>query len=199
MPNWCYNKVVLETEDKAALSEFIFKTFVQGVYQPRGKTSRTFGMRTTSLDYGHLTPRQAKEAAKAIDKLFDPKSPSTYGSVRVLTLYKLVDGWEGHTKPDGSWVSSLTYDWMVNNTGTKWSPCDAYWCLSKTEVKGRTRYKLVIDYDTAWAPACEAYKTFCKSHPSVKCRIKYNEPGVGFKGSMWITKGVVTRDNCVDC
>ena len=69
------------------------------------------------------------------------------------------------------------YDWNIKNWGTKWEIDPDGLQRHKTN---KNTYKYY--FDTAWAPPCKWLETIGKLYPTIKFKLKYEEPGMGFKG-----------------
>lgn len=71
-------------------------------------------------------------------------------------------------KDDDDW-----YDWNLKNWGTKWDACDTH--ISETH-----KDKIVIMFESAWAPPTELY--YYIHDKGYKFVAKYSEPMMGFAG-----------------
>ena len=69
------------------------------------------------------------------------------------------------------------YEWNIKNWGTKWDLIPEE--IEKHKINERT-YKYY--FDTAWSPPCEWLEKVGKLYPTIKFKLKYEEPGMGFKG-----------------
>jgi hypothetical protein len=69
------------------------------------------------------------------------------------------------------------YDWNIENWGTKWDIDPEE--ISRNKINERT-YKYY--FDTAWAPPYKWLEKVGKLYPTIKFKLKYEEPGMGFKG-----------------
>ena len=71
-------------------------------------------------------------------------------------------------KYDNDW-----YDWNLKNWGTKWDACD-------THISEIHKDKIVIMFESAWAPPTELYEYMHRSLFQFKA--SYSEPMMGFAG-----------------
>ena len=76
------------------------------------------------------------------------------------------------------------YEWRVNNWGTKWD-------VSSGNVDEMDGESLNIHYDTAWGPNDGFIKFASKVYPSLKFRLSYEEPGMGFCGVLICKDGEI--------
>lgn len=79
------------------------------------------------------------------------------------------------------------YEWVVQNTGTKWGAYD----VDVTEGKGQLQYR----YQTAWAPFNAAVlEAMAERFPELKFEMKYAEQGCAFCGIQTAEGGEVGED-----
>ena len=72
--------------------------------------------------------------------------------------------------PDGEW----SYEWSVNNWGTKWDVTPMDWERQDDNT-------IVMNFDSAWSPPTTLYEYLYSEGWSVSAM--YHEPGMGFAGS----------------
>jgi hypothetical protein len=76
------------------------------------------------------------------------------------------------------------YNWRVDNWGTKWD-------TAESEVDEMDGKSLIVHYNTAWGPNDGFVKFASKVYPSLKFRLSYEEPGMGFCGILICKDGEV--------
>ena len=81
------------------------------------------------------------------------------------------------------------YNWCSKNWGTKWSASDV-------EFTKNTPNNVVYEFMTAWSPPTPVVKALAKKFPKLTLILKYDEPGVGFRGHLTMEKGKVAHDVC---
>lgn len=69
------------------------------------------------------------------------------------------------------------YHWNVINWGTKWDLIPEETQKYKTNKRTYKYY-----FDTAWAPPIKWLEKVGELYPTIKFKLKYDEPGAGFKG-----------------
>lgn len=81
------------------------------------------------------------------------------------------------------------YDWANNNWGTKWGDYDtALYILSLKCIE--------LVYDTAWGPGLEFItEVLPVKFPTMSFYLEYEEPGMGFGGSVIIREGEVENNS----
>lgn len=67
------------------------------------------------------------------------------------------------------------YNWRVDNWGTKWD-------TAESEVDEMDGKSLIVHYNTAWGPNDGFVKFASEVYPSLKFRLSFEEPGMGFCG-----------------
>jgi len=81
------------------------------------------------------------------------------------------------------------WDWRIQNWGTKWDLCDVV-------IVDDLGSEITFEFDTAWSPPVDAFKTISKKYPKLVFVLNYYEPGMGFEGFAKIVNGDV-NDHCV--
>jgi len=72
------------------------------------------------------------------------------------------------------------YDWRVHNWGTKWDCADS----NVDELDGEG---LCVYYNTAWGPNTQFIKFAASVYPSLRFKLSFEEPGMGFCGVYEVT------------
>lgn len=153
MPNWCQNTLFVEG-DLNALQDF--------------------KKRTLKVNDNGIIEFTMNELMPTPPELLEQSSPAT---------------WRGDSEDEKgrlefeNYLDSLEekygakdwYEWRVNNWGTKWD-------VSSGDVDEMNGDSLNIHYDTAWGPNDGFIKFASKVYPSLKFRLSYEEPGMGFCG-----------------
>lgn len=82
------------------------------------------------------------------------------------------------------------YDWSVDNWGTKWNSSECRLVQEKVSVlNGKTKYKCVYQFETAWAPPVPVIEQLSKRYPKLNFKLFYEiEGGLG-KDRMYFKKG----------
>ena len=104
-------------------------------------------------------------------ELKDTRSPALTPDKRLINLYGF-DNW---------------YDWQIHNWGTKW---DVNATISSE--KPRTLHYF---FDSAWSPPITWLEKVSAQFPTLKFKLKYDEPGMGFHGVAKAFEGHVD-DEC---
>jgi len=86
------------------------------------------------------------------------------------------------------------WDWRVQNWGTKW---DVEAEIVKEEEFKNGNKVIVFNFDSAWSPPVEWLKKVAKDYPGLSFKLKYEEPGVGFRGVAQAINGE-TSDQCFE-
>ena len=81
-----------------------------------------------------------------------------------------------------------SYDWCMENWGTKWDAVN----VGRCENDGAIEYS----FGTAWSPPTFVVKKMCELFPNLKFELRYFEAGVGFNGIFVCEKGEVKTDIC---
>ena len=93
-----------------------------------------------------------------------------------------------------------TYDWCVENWGTKWD-IQGSDCSGGLEELATAhpvlQSKLTMATATAWSPPLEALKTFQEANPGVIVKCWYYEPGMDFAG-IWKQSDDESEDVYID-
>lgn len=80
--------------------------------------------------------------------------------------------------------------WAENNWGTKWV---AY---SELYKEGKTYIKYI--FDSAWSPPVEGIINISKKYPKLKFDMRYDEPGMQFKGRLIAQNGYTLLDDSIN-
>jgi hypothetical protein len=78
------------------------------------------------------------------------------------------------------------YDWNIKNWGTKWD--------TEAELTDSGADFLWYYFDTAWSPPTEWLKQTCKLFKKLSFELKYDEPGMGFCGTVRAENGKIICD-----
>lgn len=81
------------------------------------------------------------------------------------------------------------WDWRIANWGTKW---DLSADSTSVTIKRRVAW---YSFDTAWGPPTEWLEKVSVLFPKLKFILRYDEPGLCFKGKTIAENGVV-NDEC---
>ena len=91
-----------------------------------------------------------------------------------------------------------SYDWCVENWGTKWDIGDGYAELDELATAHPfLQSRLTITTETAWSPPLEALNMFQEANPELFVKCWYYEPGMDFAG-LWDGGAEDTLDNLHD-
>lgn len=84
------------------------------------------------------------------------------------------------------------HEWRVNHWGTKWDVTDAdYDRIDDLPEPGRCT--ATYDFTTAWAPPASWLRTVGPRFPGCEFDLHYDEPGMGFAGTVTVTAGGVVE------
>lgn len=166
MPNWCYNKITIRANDKTRNE---IKEFLKGKVYCRPFTRMVdevapLESADTIFSFHSVIPQP--------DHLLDEDDP------RRLTKTPKVES--------GNDVMPDWYNWRVQHWGTKWDVTDVY--LRETKVS------MSYEFETAWSPAEPVVRRLSEKFPNAYITLTYNEPGMGFKGSISFKDGEVMRE-----
>ena len=96
---------------------------------------------------------------------------------QVRDLMKYISDNEGrffqYFKPRPQSEANNWYDWNTKNWGTKWDACE-------THISEIHKDKIVIMFESAWAPPIHLYETMHRNGYSFTA--SYSEPMMGFAG-----------------
>lgn len=92
------------------------------------------------------------------------------------------------------------YDWNVENIGTKWEPTDldAWGPDFVDKTHGPRKWRLMLTFSSAWSPPLAIMPAIAAKFPKIKFSIKYDEPGMSFRGHQWWNNGKMTKDSYTD-
>lgn len=176
MPNWCYNRVVIRGNNARRES---IQSFLEGLIYTRPFK----GVETDENDQNKpkfvYHPMQGFPTAFSFhnvipqpDNLLDPADPRRRTDVPQT---------ENKDGPMPDW-----YEWRLENWGTKWD-------VTEVEVS-TTNSTLTYEFDTAWAPPTPVIQKLSALFPDVRITLHYNEPGMGFGGSIVFKDGYVIKE-----
>ena len=88
------------------------------------------------------------------------------------------------------------YEWNLENIGSKWEPNDVifYGIERDKSVKGPRKWKMNIGFMTAWSPPLGIMPVIAEKFPKIRFSIRYDEPGMSFRGHEWWNNGEKTKD-----
>ena len=133
MPNWCENKLIINSKDKIALEDFVKK--VEDILELKDENDKIQKIKTV-LSFNSLVPIPENQK----------------------------ENW---------------YEWHLQHWGTKWDLAPEEIQREKTNERTYKYY-----FDTAWGPPDKWLETIGKLYPTINFKLKYEEPGMGFKGIM---------------
>lgn len=171
MPNWCNNDVIIECKD-ASVIERIAETLT-GV---KGKAPKN--------DKDRAVPCDRSEAWTII------KSRKDYSSRPMLG--RLYPDFDENSKDGGE--IAMPCAWNDEKLGTKWDICNCD-SVSTYYNEKRKRHVLSFWFDSPWGPPDLAFYQMAKCFPEVRIRLRYEEPGMDLKGSLWFNKGKCTYNS----
>jgi len=92
------------------------------------------------------------------------------------------------------------YDWNVKNIGTKWEPTDldVYGPEIDDKAYGPRKWQMSLCFSSAWSPPLAIMPAIAAKFPKLKFRIKYEEPGMCYRGHQWWNNGKMTKDSSTD-
>lgn len=173
MPNWCENRMVVSGPEKAvaAFLEAAKKTHPDGT--------------VAQLSLDALVPMPK---ALAGPEFPFGKTPEEIEAWRQETAAREAENQKTYGHKD--W-----YSWRVQHWGTKWDvDASAEFEILPARKSDHTRAE--IRFDTAWAPPTDALKTAAPSHPEVRIKLTYEEPGCGFQGHLVLKGEEELEDAC---
>jgi len=88
------------------------------------------------------------------------------------------------------------YEWCNKNWGTKWGSCNIE--IDDIQDYSDTESIVHINYDTAWAPGDDQLSPMFQIWDKLDFFLRYEEPGMAFKGYLAVFKGEVVGQNCVE-
>ena len=119
---------------------------------------------------------------------FKKKARSEYGPLSLDKLHKKPDGLKGTVAgvDNYNW-----YDWCLKNWGTKWDVIEA-------TLAANGKDNMSYEFLSAWAPPVAWLRKVSKDYPGLEFTLRYDEPGVGFRGEARGKKGKVI-DKDISC
>lgn len=174
MPNWCENRMVVSGPEKAVAA---FLGAAKRVH-PDGTVAQ--------LSLEALVPMP--EALNDTLPLPLDKSPEGFEAWKEQRAVREAENLQTYGHKD--W-----YSWCCQHWGTKWDvDASAAFEVSPGRKSGHTLAE--IRFDTAWAPPTEALKSVASSHPDVRIKLTYEEPGCGFQGHLVLKGEEELEDSC---
>ena len=183
MPNWCDNTLKI-TGKEAELKRFM-----------------AFGKSDTCvLDMNAFIPYppEYKEKDKASNDWMDKADAfaKKHGCDQWWCGDKLTDelrtefiATNGEQPKDG--YNQGGYEWCIKHWGTKWSFVDTELQEDITRPKNKS---ITYNANTAWAPPLPLIIKMSELFPTLTFRIKYQEQGMGFSGSMKCKNGMILAE-----
>ena len=83
--------------------------------------------------------------------------------------------------PDGVW----DYDWCCRSWGVKWDVT--------AELVGCKAGYAAFQFDSPWGPPSKALEKISHIWPSLKFKLEYEEPGMGFAGEAEYQDGLKSQ------
>jgi hypothetical protein len=75
------------------------------------------------------------------------------------------------------------YEWCLKTWGTKWN-------ASMLRIIEREK-SILYEFDSPWAPPIPVIIEMAKIYPKLRFILKYNEPGVGMRGTLYCKENIV--------
>jgi hypothetical protein len=160
MPNWCNNTLIVEG-DLNALNDFKKKVLI---VNENDNNTIHFSMQT-------LMPTPPELLEMSSPAYWRGDENDTEGKMEFEKQVKELIKKYGHS----DW-----YDWRVSNWGTKWDCADSH----VDEMNGEG---LQVYYNTAWGPNTQFIKFAASVYPSLRFKLSFEEPGMGFCGVYEVT------------
>ena len=179
MPNWCENTLHVSGDEQ------LIKKFKE---QVRGEgTALSFAslvpmpkeLKGLSSSPKIVSEKEYDEAVKKAKK--EAKKNSMIGLCLPITRKMKKDLME-------RFGALHWYDWNIKNWGTKWDVNASLDCEEKND--------LTYFFATAWSPPEAWLRKVSERFLNLKFVMIYDEPGMGFKGTMEVMAGEL-NDNCL--
>lgn len=173
MPNWCNNTMVV-SGPKNDLMAFIEKAEgpTQGYnsYDEKGNWEGFDSIRLQSI-YNDL-PELGESSELSFHQLVpvpDDVMRLPYDTSSAKNIARAL----GLPKPESEVYSG--YRWEAENWDCKWGATEVERDIISDE-------EVVYEFSTPWGPPIKAIHTVSKDFPSLRFRLDYDEPGMGFRG-----------------
>ena len=180
MPNWCESTLII-TGNKKDLQRF--KKEAKG-YKTALSLDKLYPMpEALSFISAPATVLSEKEYEKEIAKIkrMEKKEPKNeyWKCGYPITKRMKKEYLERYGACD--W-----YSWRVSNWGTKWD--------IEAHLEREGEHSLRYCFDSAWAPPIDCFVKASVKFPHLKFNLKYEEPGMGFKGRAVVKTGELLED-----
>lgn len=166
MPNWCFNRLQISSEDVNSIKAF----------KMRAKTKDT----DLSLNNLYPMPKELKDTSSPSTVVSDKDYQKEIAKIREENKNnKALERSLPITKSMqdnliAKYGTDNWYDWQVQKWGTKWDVT--------AELVSDDEGFLEYEFDSAWSPPTAWLEKVAKDYPLLQFMLKYEEEGVGFMG-----------------
>lgn len=210
MPNWCMNDLLVQGP-KEDVNRFVEDStkgegFFDSFYPtPESLTEVEAGSRRVAYDIVHGTiPAYVwgwdwvkesgidKNSQDAREQLINLCASHDKKNIREMACRVLADKYKHNIETHGhlDW-----YEWRLEHWGTKWD-------VGPGDMSGfrLTDESHSFRFDTAWSPPEPwlMYVSELKRYKALTFILSYEEPGMGFGGSIKVSRGVVLKSTSTD-
>lgn len=176
MPNWCFNSVVVSAKKESELEEFL--SFIRQTHFSHHADFRTGEVEgeTSGVFWNFKSPEDINAYYGKTEVLADDEEDESIDYLRAVEQSK---GW---------------YNWNNANWGTKWDiapPAEEDIDISGDDESGCSFY---WNFNTAWAPAEEAYRLMAERFPNLTFGYEITEEGNFFAGKLFYEDGEIVDE-----
>lgn len=183
MPNWCRNTINISGPEEDIQR---FHTQARGPTQSYNEFSPHTKEAWPVFEEIRLRSKASTlpEPGRVVDFSFHSLYPVPeefrcfpYDDQRARELGELV----GQERPYGG------YQWEGIHWGCKWGACES-------ELVHKEDTFLQYEFDTAWGPPIKFFEQMTEDWPTLFFELKYEEPGMGFKGEVHWSDGSLVHE-----
>lgn len=194
IPNWCSNYLVVSGPTVHVLA---FKNYAEGQNHWHKKKELCedrfipYPAKYAILDQmAHAWEELSEKYAKSKKKKWSELGPNERGEF--INRF-------GDRPKDG--FNQGGYEWCGSHWGTKWGFCDMFNKPESVDFKDKDS-EISYSFESAWSPPTPLVYKMGLMFPKLKFVLRYEEPGMAFKGKFVMDKGKVIGDvseNLVSC
>ena len=163
MPNWCFNRVTVWSDNTSDMQEF--KELVKG----RGENTQAFSFDSILPMPEELRSVQSPVSIRTKEEIEEYKQKHSDNRVMLETLPITQ---EDSDRFDAKYGDNNWYDWCCNNWGVKWDCSDVD--ISEEYADLELRYT----FDTPWGPPEEIHTYLKARFPEIHIQWFWDEPGM---------------------
>ncbi len=177
MPNYSHNKLIVNQKSREEYHQFLSENFIKIDYEKSKEEFNQFVLKNSK--------KIDSEKTDELFKQFLPENSKNNKEIRKLTFEGICPRPKEIIQSEKEVNSNKEfpdwYTWNIKNWGTKWD-------ADTTKIE-ESKNKIIIYFDTAWAPPEEWLNKLASRYLNLKLELTFFEESGAFEGKATTTNG----------